>query len=185
MGIKQDDWERSFQKAFNYYTKYGNLNVSSSFVTEEGFKLGIWIQNQRSSFKKGILSKDRISKLNSIDFDFSNKRHRLNWEKAYKRAKEYYEKNGDLDIPTNYLLEDGFNLGGWICSQRTAYKKNELSEEKINRLKDIKMRFDNKINDWYGSYAIAKKYHEEHGNLNVGARFKTEEGFSLGWWLSC
>lgn len=37
-----------------------------------------------------------------------------NWEVGYRHAKEYFDKNKNLDVPINYLSPDKYNLGQWI-----------------------------------------------------------------------
>ena len=71
------------------------------------------------------------------------------WLYIYNLAKEYYEKNGDLLITSNYVVcKDGkkINLGYWINTQRKRYKSGKLSKEKTLLLEDIKMvwKFHNK-----------------------------------------
>ena len=58
----------------------------------------------------------------------------------------------------------------------------------IDELRDCRELFE-KLNDtltasWDTMYAYAKEYYDRHGNLEVPQHYKTEDGYSLGIWLS-
>ena len=59
--------------------------------------------------------------------------------------------------------------------------------EVIDEVRDTQELFE-KLNDtlsasWDMMYAYAKQYYEQHGDLNVPTKYKTEEGYCLGRWL--
>ena len=59
--------------------------------------------------------------------------------------------------------------------------------EVIDEVRDTQELFE-KLNDtlsasWEMMYVFAKQYYEQHGDLNVPIKYKTEEGYSLGQWL--
>ena len=45
------------------------------------------------------------------------------WEK-YQVAKTYYQAHGHLNLPVNYVTEEGVKLGMWLSSQRQAMRGN-------------------------------------------------------------
>ncbi len=131
----EDKWQEMYELAKKYFEHYGNLNIPYYFKTtngydynDQGLNLGIWINNQRSAEKKGILSKGREEKLFAIGMKFDTFKEQ--WQKMYDLAKKYFEYYGNLNIPcyfktTNgYDYDDqGFNLGRWINNQRSTEKK--------------------------------------------------------------
>lgn len=59
--------------------------------------------------------------------------------------------------------------------------------EIIDEVRECRELFE-KLNDtltasWDMYYECAKKYYEENGNLNIPARYVTEEGYALGNWI--
>ena len=64
-------WDQNMQKwedGFSKFKKYppnprGFRLVPENFVTEEGFKLGVWQHTQRQAYKKDVLSNTRITRL--------------------------------------------------------------------------------------------------------------------------
>ena len=118
----------------------------------------------------------------------------------YEYAKIYYEHHGNLKVPRDLKTNNGWeqadngkiNLGRWINNQRHRVDPNS---EKGKLLSAIKMRFETrKISklSWKEMYEYAKIYYEHHGNLNVLARFKTNNGWkededgkiNLGTWIN-
>ena len=202
---KQDAWNKMYELAKKYYEHYGDLKVSQKFKTingyetnEKGYNLGLWITTQKTNYNKSILSEDRIEKLEEIGMIFE-KVNDNTWNKMYELAKKYYEHYGNLKIPHNFKTingyevdEKGYNLGAWISTQRTSYNKSTLSEDKIKKLEEIGMIFENAYEDaWNKMYELAKKYYEHYGDLKVSQKFKTingyetnGNGYNLGVWIS-
>ena len=58
------------------------------------------------------------------------------WMSYYELAKKFYEENGHLTIPHDYMAE-GLKLGVWMSSQRESYQIGRLSEEQIDLLNSI------------------------------------------------
>mgnify|MGYP004505251883 FL=1 len=202
---KQDAWNKMYELAKKYYEHYGDLKVSQKFKTingyetnEKGYNLGLWITTQKTNYNKSILSEDRIEKLEEIGMIFE-KVNDNTWNMMYKLAKKYYEHYGNLKVPQKFKTkngyevdEKGYNLGAWISTQRTSYNKSTLSEDKIKKLEEIGMIFENAYEDaWNKMYELAKKYYEHYGDLKIPNRFKTVNGYetngngyNLGGWIS-
>ena len=64
--LNEFNWNRYFECAENYFNKTGALSIPINYVSEEGFKLGKWIYENKNAYKKGKLSEERIKKLESI-----------------------------------------------------------------------------------------------------------------------
>ena len=105
----------------------------------------------------------------------------------YAAAKEYYEQNGDLLVPQNYVTESGLNLGKWIRTQRTTYKfhpkSSVLSAERIQLLEAIDMAWDSYEYRWNRNYQSAVNYYRKHGSLKVPTGYVDEDGVRLYHWL--
>lgn len=65
------------------------------------------------------------------------------WENNYNKALEYYEENGNLEVPASYKV-NGKNLGQWISNQRSNFKQGKLSSYKQEKLTLIGMRWVSK-----------------------------------------
>ena len=203
--VNDNTWNMMYKLAKKYYEHYGDLKISRSFKTingyeidKNGYNLGFWISNQRVKYKNDTLSEDRIKQLEKIDMIFGIGKQDA-WNIMYDLAKKYYEHYGNLKIPRSFKTvngyetdEKGYKLGVWITTQKTNYNKSILSEDRIKKLEKIGMMFEN-VNDdtWNKMYELAKKYYEHYDNLKIPKMFKTingyeidEEGYNLGAWIS-
>ena len=186
-------WNKMYRLAEKYYKEHGNLNISNRFKTEEGHGLGDWVCRQRKKFKKGELTEKQIDLLISIGIKWDLNDD--NWESMFRLAEEYFHQNGDLNIPHRYIASNGEKLGKWIQTQRQAYKNRgksgeqrktnnkPLTDEQVSMLESIGMVWNVYESKWEEMYRIAQRYFDEHGNLEVPARFITEDGYTLGIWI--
>ena len=84
-----------------------------------------WMYHQRDSYRKGILSDEILSKINSIFPDFLEQtssfgRDEDAWNETLFKVKEYYDKN-------KCLPKQGTSLRIWINNQRQLFKEDKLS----------------------------------------------------------
>lgn len=180
-------WDDYYCLAKEYYLKNGNLLISQKYVTESGIKLGEWIHTQRRAYNgtsKSKINEDQILKLNSIGMVWRIK-DKLEWEESFSQAQKYYFENGDLLVPFEYTTSSGYNLGIWISEQRSQYKRNNLSPERIGLLNSIGMVWQvyNGLT-WDESYKKARNYFLTIGDLLVPQSYIDNDGFTLGIWIS-
>lgn len=182
-------WQTMFEQAKKYYSENGDLEVPARFITNDGYSLGHWIYNQRAVRKgqqTGNLSEEQIEKLNSIGMrwdlytDYS-------WEKNFNAAKDYYEKNGHLDVPSRFVTRDGLPLGAWLSSLRTwessGIHPKYLSAERKKQLESIGMIWSKLDYYWEQNFSEALRYYRKNGDLLVPSNFVTDNGVRLGSWI--
>ena len=178
-------WDMYYESAKQYYKENGNLEVPARYITEEGYALGSWLNNQKAIRKGtivGKLTEDQIQKLDSIGMIWDSLDYF--WEQNFKLAKEYYLTNENLEIPTNYKSKDGKHLGNWILRQRQLYKSNSLTDEQINKLDSIGMDWMDRVDRiWENGFIEAKNYSDEYGNLSVPKNYRSKTNFPLGIWI--
>ena len=151
---------------------------------------GRWLDTQRRHYKKGnsfyknglSLSQEKIYKLEKLPgwkWDI----HDENWHNNYSITKKLYEEG--IKISVKYKTEDGISIGGWIDKQRQDYKKNKLSEKKIDLLK--------KIPGWIWNFDDIKseKWIEIKDHLVKSIEKKIDfddyfdkYGVKLKWWIT-
>ncbi len=189
-GTLSASWDLMYEAAKSYHDKYGNIDIPKRYFTQEGYSLGLWLQTQRRVYNgtvNGILTQVQIDKLNALGMRWESKSD-VSWEKYYEAAKRYYEMNGDLQPKALYVDDNGVDLGRWLAQIR-MFRKNGirsrfLSDERIKSLDDIGMVWDVFDYIWEEYYSAAVKYHREHGDLNVPARYVDRDGIKLGQWLN-
>ncbi len=169
-------WLRYYAACAEYRREHGDLDVPPKYVTKDGTKLGKWLNTIRCTRKNPSchLPPERIMALDELGMLWDRKNDRL-WGNGYVEAVKYYRDHGNLDVPTMYKAADGYRLGAWICDQR---EKNNMPERRKKLLDDLGMIWE-KPDPWEVRYVLAKAYYEEHGNLNIPAKYKAD-----GIWLS-
>ena len=183
-------WKKGFEHAKLFYQENGHLLPESTYVCEDGYPLGAWIhrmrQQKNGTIDIGRLTKQRTAELERIGMVWDI--YDDAWVKGYARAKVYFEKHGDLNVPVRYRMEDGYALGRWIAKQRNArdgkFQNRPLSEEQIRQLNAIGMIWGKSRDErWNDFYSAAQAYYLKNGNLEMPAQYKTQDGSCLGMWV--
>ena len=180
-------WEKSYAAAVQYYLENHTLEIPVKYVTPDGMALGVWLGSQRAAYKEGVLTDAQIEKLEALGVDWTNRNDRK-WQTAYEAAVKYHAAHGNLDVPTEYIDEDGILLGKWVSRQRYAWQNPERSSARVTLerkalLDELGMNWE-KTDSWQHRYELAVEYKREHGSLAVPAQYRTEDGIWLGSWLS-
>lgn len=105
-------WQNAYEEACRYRAEHGSLEIPAAYVTESGCHLGKWIRHQREAYKT-TLSKERKQKLDAIGMVWEPEDP---WESKYRLARIYYEKHGNLNMKSNYVIE-GVWLAKWLGEQ--------------------------------------------------------------------
>ena len=164
--------------------------MPNSYVTDNGLKLGIWIQRMRSAKtdeRLGVLTREKQERLEKIGMVWSAVS--AQWEENYTEAVHYYNEHGNLDIPSKYITESGVKLGNWIVHLRQKRAGTDsgmpLTDEQIARLDRIGMIWNTDQYRFDVGFEHAERYYRKNGNLKVPATYICEDdGYSLGLWIN-
>ena len=185
--ITTESWVYWYGLLQNYIEREGSASVRIHHK-EGDASLGRWVDLQRSSYKKGKLSQEKIDKLEIYkNIGWVWKVVKLWWKDYYKLLQNYIEREGDALVLNNHK-EDGESLGFWVSRQRDNYKKGKLSQERIDKL----MLYENKGwiwdanirrggDKWEYTYKIFQNYIEREGSARVKPNHK-EGGRNLYNW---
>jgi len=125
----------------------------------------------------------------SIDQTFADKLRTILVEKTteswmfwYGLLKNYVDENKTSRVPYDYITDDKYKLGQWVRSQRS--KKNELTDKHFRLLNELPMWSWSVFDDaWEKGYNELVKYYQNNGDLFVHAKYKTNNGYTLGSWV--
>ena len=174
-------WQNGIEHAKAYYAEHGDLNVPGQYECEDGYKLGVWISNQRSKYRLGKLTEDRKNALEALGIKWDSNKDR--WQTGFEHAQAYYKDHGDLNVSQDYVCDDGYTLNNWIAAQRKAYKNGKLTGERIDLLNCIGMVWNQNDSKWDNGYRYAANYCKRGGGLPIPQTFVTTDGYPLGEWV--
>jgi superfamily II DNA or RNA helicase len=166
-------WDAKFAELCKYQQMYGN-DIPAKFSKHH--KLAIWMQHQRNYYKKGRLSIERITKLESIRFDWDPLNN--TWHTRFAELRKYKEVHGNCDVPSKYF--ESPLLRSWVCNQRTYYKQKKLSNERIILLESIGFVWESLDQQWENMFNELNKHYTIFGHPNVPKRYNESHG--LGTW---
>jgi len=140
-GVSQAElsWREQYGEAAEFYRRYGNLFIPKQYIARNGKNLGIWLQRQRAGRRNGVLASWQVTMLDGLGMVWEVPDA---WERGFAHAEEYFQINGNLAVPHNFVCADGYRLGKWISNQRCAYGGGlykGLTKEQVSRLEEIGM----------------------------------------------
>jgi hypothetical protein len=168
-------WDRWCGLLEIFRGKYGHCNVPTNFKLK-GLRLGKWANKQRAN--KGLLSKNRISRLDALGFSWDQKSEL--WNAAFSALKKFIDRNGHSTIPKN-AVSKGINLRTWSISQR--FRKNRLTLDQIKRLDSIGFSWDPANDFWDSAFSALREFKEQEGHCKVPRKFSIN-GINLGNWVN-
>jgi hypothetical protein len=154
-------WDIRYGELIKYKEQCGDCNVHANWP--ENKQLGTWVSRQRGDYQKGILSKDRIKRLEDIGFVWNPIDSQ--WEEMFIELTEYKDKHGDCNVPCQWA--ENKQLDKWNSHQRANYQKGILSKDRIKRLEDIGFVWKKLKSNWEEMFEALIEYKEDHGNCNV------------------
>jgi len=127
-------WKTGYNHLRKFYEKYNHVEVPARYVIDS-YNLGIWFSGQKYSFKKNSLSPERIQLLEQFP-DWATDQKERRWQQAYNLLLQFCHRKGHAKVKYNHI-EDDFNLGGWVLTQRKACKASKITKERIILLEKL------------------------------------------------
>ena len=174
-------WEFWFGLLLGFAEREGHARVPVE-GREGEHRLGEWAHAQRQFKKKGQLSLDRASRLETLP-GWSWDPFADDWEEGYLYLTTFVTREGHARIP--YLHgESDFRLGQWVTVQRHANNTGKLSPERVARLAALPgWSWDPLTDDWEEGLRRLVAFVEHEGNARVPKDYR-EGDFRLGQWVS-
>jgi superfamily II DNA or RNA helicase len=134
-----DAWNQNFEILQKFIAEYNHLPYRQD--TYDGFSIGVWFNTQINKKDDGSLSAERAEKFDKIIERFSAKKtkYAVQWDETFEKLSAFVAENGmPKYVPEN---KDELALYKWIYAQRAKFKKNELTDEQVEKLAEIGVRF--------------------------------------------
>mmetsp|Transcript_22915 Transcript_22915/g.35373 ORF Transcript_22915/g.35373 Transcript_22915/m.35373 type:complete len:788 (-) Transcript_22915:926-3289(-) len=134
----------------NVPTNYRIKGNGDGEEEDEEKNLGRWINRQRSLYQAGKLKKERQLELEKIGLKWSVL-STTSWVAMYEALCDYVKEKKKSDpgsewdgnVPANHKTNDNppKSLGRWVNRQRSAYAKNKLKKEFVDKLNSIGLKW--------------------------------------------
>jgi len=183
---RRDSWNSKYNKLIEFRKTDPDRWPNSNSKDKEERYLGKWcfnnIQWKKGNLKKfryGEYPKERKQKLDRIGFVWrsGNEREVTSWENNFIKLKRSLDINPDY-LPT--IDEDKYYYN-WLSTQYHYYKNIKLSDEKIEKLKQIGFEewySHRKKSTWEENFNKLRNYLDE--NQNKLPSYNTDE-FIYQW----
>ncbi len=102
---------------------YGHCNVTRGYETTDGFKLAIWVNEQRAN--KNKLPKDRLEKISKLGLDLDPSRNQKN--DLINELIIFKKQYGHSNVPREYKTGDGYPLGRKVKALRSSRTLKSMS----------------------------------------------------------
>ena len=175
-----DGWSERFALFQEYIKENDSSRISNDYIYK-GFKLGLWVANQKSKYSKGKLDQVGARLLESSHQDWTWSLLDSIWLDNFAKLKSYFEKHGDTEYPSDNSTESQV-ISEWIVTQRKALKKGKILGERKALLDSIEFRW-NPRDPWAEAYEDLLKFVEREGHAQVHWKH-IENGRVLGKWVS-
>jgi len=171
-----------------YVERYGTAWVPLRHVCDDGFRLGVWVRNQRNGPKRHPWLTEILERMPGW------RTRRRAWESVQQRAADrlmdaeilrrveaFQAAHGTTQVPRGYVCEDGFRLGA-VLRRRRAHVSRRHAEllRAIEALPDKpvqeRVREDGLVHLW--------AYVQEHRAADVLPSYVAPDGFRLGAWIA-
>jgi len=136
-------WDEKFKALLKYKAEHGDCNVPKRY--KQNPKLGSWVYEQRRNHRNKTMSPDRIRKLEEIPFVWKastddaaaaqKNEYNQKWNDMFEQLKVFRVENGHCNVARKYKQNP--KLGDWVSTQRQYYRKEKMSQDRIEKLEEI------------------------------------------------
>jgi hypothetical protein len=152
------EWQRAFHLVRQHLDAGGTLPTAPGQAVHQGEDLGRWVRAQRLGWDRLTGAQQWMCE-NVLGIDPAaqdekpkpRRKHADKWALNYIAARQYYEREGHLQVPRGHVEriatgdddqgqeERDLKLGSWISNQRS--RAATLPPERVQQLSEIGMRW--------------------------------------------
>lgn len=175
-------WEEGYATLGRFVARNNHTRVPFRYVDEDGYPLGRWVGRQRKTFRAGLLSVERVARLEALPGWYWSLLE-IRWERGYALLERFVAHEGHARVPQEHMV-DGFPLGRWVGTQRHEHGAGRLSDQRKVRLQEVPGWYWNLGDDsWEKGYAALQRFVAPEGHALVPQKYE-EDGDRLGIWVA-
>jgi hypothetical protein len=154
----------------------------SQWCDENGFRLGLWVSDQRTAYANGRLAANRIARLEALPGWIWNA-FADQWEEGFSHLKRFVKREGHALVPNVHREKDGYRLGAWVGAQRDQCAKGRLASDRVARLEALPgWIWDVHEEKWEEGFSYLERFVKRQGHARVAVSH-AENGYRLGQWV--
>jgi superfamily II DNA or RNA helicase len=155
---------------------HGLNQVTKSFVTECGIRLGLWLANQKTFMLSGKMDEKRESALRGLGINPASNESRF--DAGLSQLQAFSVQHGHCKVPAH---GEYHKLRVWLDSRRRDVTAGTLSDGRKSAIEACGYSFDVKKDQRFEEgYPHLVAYFAVNGHSNVPRRFVNEEAYELG-----
>ena len=178
-------WERRYVQLMEYRRRFGHCVVPAKWRDDVAF--GQWVHTQRAFRKKGMLSADRIARLEAIGFEWFERWDTpspdAHWDEMLRHLEQYRQEHGHTEVPSTFRGVPG--LGPWVIDQREISKLGKLKPDRRERLEAIGFAWHGTRRPdrerWEARFQQLLDFRQRFGHCRVPNKWK--EDIPFGHWV--
>ncbi|TGD89224.1 DEAD/DEAH box helicase [Mycolicibacterium sp. CH28] len=182
--FKDYQWEEGFRHTKEYTGIHGNARIPLKYASDDGYKVGGWVNTQKVAYVRGTLPPHREQRLRELPgWTWSTKDS--SWEEGLGRLLQFVEAHHHANVPQNYVDADGYKLGSWVTTQRAARIAGRLKREREQRLSALPgWTWNPRADSWAEGYKHLLQYVQRFHDAAVPRAYIDETGYKLGRWVA-
>jgi superfamily II DNA or RNA helicase len=135
-GVKAHRFEDQFAALEDHVAAEGHARVRADFVTDSGLRLGSWVTNQRTRYKRGTMSESELARFLSIPGWVWNK-NEADFERSFAHLELFVRRTGHARVPQAYVDSDGVAVGSFVSNMRSEYGRRKMDPGRIARFESL------------------------------------------------
>lgn len=133
-------WDKYYELLIKFKEKFGNVEVPTRYIEDEtNMALGQWLSTQRNRYKSSLLSQEKCDRLRAVGVELDRDYFNDRWDEMYEELVEFYNIHSHILVPNSGKYKV---INTWCTTQRADFRRNKLSKERIEKLRDIHFEFD-------------------------------------------
>ena len=173
-------WELGYQNLVEFRNQHGHCNAPQRCTTPTGFLLGTWVTSQRQ--RRQTMSEDRRERLDQLGLNWEPRDEA--WDEGFRNLEGFIKLGGDIRVPAQHVLPNGYALGRWVSKQRAIFRSGRLPNERRLRLDSLGFSWYPDEESWELGFSKLQNFRDENGHCQVPRLHVTEDGYPLGVWVT-
>lgn len=151
-------WNNFLSHLTAYVAEFPLDTLRSTYVADDGYKLGEWVGTYRSAHRKKALGPEQVRTLDAVPgWDWRHPFQQL-WDEGIAALTSFSQREGHCSVPRTHI-ENGHALGLWVDNKRKNHRNGTLTAAQIGQLESFPAWDWGPYDDrWWPDFEIFKSH---------------------------